>query len=168
MPRYQPTEMAIKMQELSKKIPAPLSWLIPDPYNPSSYVAPIGMPFYRVEVPAKNWLGEALGKWGGPFRYHTTNKEIQKAISDLGQYAQTPGTEFKALSNEAQRKLRFLFRDKARQHLSEIKELSKKYPSEVRVLEFPNEIEKHAKYSDLSQIAVELDKMLEYLSKSME
>lgn len=30
-----------KIEELAKKVPAPLSWLIPDPYDPTSYIAPI-------------------------------------------------------------------------------------------------------------------------------
>ena len=42
MPVYQLTERAQKMQELAKKVPAPLSWAMPDPYDPSSMITPVG------------------------------------------------------------------------------------------------------------------------------
>ena len=42
MPYIKKTPEFEKMEEFSKKIPAPLSWLIPDPYNPTSYLIPVG------------------------------------------------------------------------------------------------------------------------------
>ena len=42
MPVYQLTERAQKMQELAKKVPAPLSWVMPDPYDPTSMITPVG------------------------------------------------------------------------------------------------------------------------------
>lgn len=30
-----------KLEKLAERIPRPISWLIPDPYNPASYVMPI-------------------------------------------------------------------------------------------------------------------------------
>lgn len=31
-----------KIEQLAKRIPAPISWLLPDPYDPGSYIMPVG------------------------------------------------------------------------------------------------------------------------------
>jgi predicted nucleotidyltransferase len=41
MPYFKKTPAFEKMEELSKKVPAALSWLVPDPYDPTSYVMPV-------------------------------------------------------------------------------------------------------------------------------
>jgi len=41
MPVVKKTSTFEKIEEIAKKTPAPLSWLIPDPYDPTSYVTPI-------------------------------------------------------------------------------------------------------------------------------
>jgi hypothetical protein len=42
MPLFKPSETWQKLQELAEKTPAPISWLLPDPYSPTSYITPIG------------------------------------------------------------------------------------------------------------------------------
>jgi len=56
-----------KMEDLSKKVPAPLSWIIPDPYSISSYIMPItGL----TKMQALSKLAQKAGKSG----YLTTSR----------------------------------------------------------------------------------------------
>jgi len=181
---YKPTEQAQKMAELAKKVPAPLSWLIPDPYNPASYMAPVGMPFYRVEVPRINykWLdtvrsvAEKTKGWKGAFFGHRPNEEIESIVQELGHLLQSPKPTFNTIPDKISTRSRFLFREQAASKPSfkaspgepiveVVKKLAKKYPNDVRLLEFPNAIEKFAVYSDPDQIAVPLRKMFQYMKK---
>lgn len=36
------TKIGEQLQELAGKLPTPLNWLVPNPYDPSSYIVPIG------------------------------------------------------------------------------------------------------------------------------
>ena len=177
---YKKTERAKKMEELAKKVPAPLSWVMPDTRNPASYMFPIGMPFYRAEVPARNFMGRVLGKWGGPFKYHVPNEEISEATQHLGLHVHDPSRAINTMPKKVADRLRFLLRDKAlgtvkynpyegsdknETILDILKDLSKKYPNDLRVLEFPDTIERFAQYSDPTQIGVPLRKMFEYMKK---
>ena len=42
MSTFKPTDISQKLQALVDQIPAPLSWIVPDPYNPASYIMPVG------------------------------------------------------------------------------------------------------------------------------
>ncbi|MEM2124984.1 MAG: hypothetical protein QXQ53_01140 [Candidatus Methanosuratincola sp.] len=41
MPIFERTEESKRLEQYAKKLPKPIQWLLPDPYDPSSYIHPI-------------------------------------------------------------------------------------------------------------------------------
>ena len=142
------TEIGRKIEMLAEKAPLK-EWWMPDPYNPATYMMPLGMPFYRIEVASH-------GGWRGPFsRAKKLSKEIENMITSLGAQSQSPGSKIRTLFWDNPN-LRFAYTEKAMppERLNLIRELAQKHPEEIRLISLPEKVGKRALYSDPEQIAI--------------
>jgi len=88
------TEIGRKIEELAGKIPAPISWLIPDPKDPTNFIQPVGG---LTKMMANKYV-EGLKKRiisGRIPAYHGTTEERAKEIVEKGFRGFSPGTELK-------------------------------------------------------------------------
>jgi hypothetical protein len=77
------TEIGKKIEKLAEEVPAPLSWLVPDPYDPSNMVMPVGG---ITKTMASNYfkrLGEKVASGRIP-AFHGTTLETVGKIADEG------------------------------------------------------------------------------------
>jgi len=71
------TEIGKKVEKLAEKVPAPLSWLIPDPYDPASFIQPIGG--FTKQAAVK----EVVGKFFDPNISTGSKVFLRGALADL-------------------------------------------------------------------------------------
>ena len=81
MPRVRKTPGFEKIEELAKKVPAPLSWLIPNPYDVGSYIMPVA---------GLTRLGGARKLVGPTLKQGLSSTEREGLLTTLRAWLKTP------------------------------------------------------------------------------